>query len=215
MQDLVIYGAGGLGRELLGLLRALDPDERQWRFKGFIDDSRETGDPVDGCKVVGGKKTLLSADTPLSVVMGIASPAAKASLYAELAENPHLSFPVLIHPRAYVEPSARLSPGSVVSPFCFVAVNARLGLCTFLNAAAQIGHDSTLGDFSSVMPSVNISGNVSIGPRTLVGVGARILQGLAVGADSTVAIGSVVLNDVPDQVTVMGYPARVVKKGNS
>jgi serine acetyltransferase len=63
------------------------------------------------------------------------------------------------------------------------------------------------------MPSVNISGNVTVGARTLVGAGAKILQGLSIGSDVTVGIGSVVLKDVPDRCTVLGYPARVVKKG--
>jgi acetyltransferase EpsM len=62
------------------------------------------------------------------------------------------------------------------------------------------------------MPHADISGNVTIGPRTLIGVGAKILQGLKIGSDATVGIGSVVLNDVPDCCTVLGYPARVVKK---
>ena len=211
MQNLVIYGAGGLGRELLGLLRAIDPDHERWRFLGFIDDAPTAEDSPRDEAVVGDKAWLTSVDEPTAVVLGIASPSVKATLYAELTKNPHIFFPVLVHPLAYVEPSASLAPGTVVSPFCFVAVNAQLGICTFLNAASQVGHDSCLGDFSSVMPSVNISGNVSIGTKTLIGVGSKILQGLTVGSNSTVGIGSVVLSNVPDHSTVMGYPARLIK----
>jgi acetyltransferase-like isoleucine patch superfamily enzyme len=62
------------------------------------------------------------------------------------------------------------------------------------------------------MPHADISGNVTVGDRCLVGVGAKILQGLTIGADTTVGIGSVVLNNVPGRCTVMGYPAKVIKR---
>jgi sugar O-acyltransferase (sialic acid O-acetyltransferase NeuD family) len=211
MRDLVIYGAGGLGREVLGLVRATDPQRSRWNFLGFIDDSLRAGTQVSEYPVLGGLDWLASRAVPTAVAMGLASPSAKADLYAKLKENPHIVFPTFVHPLACVEPSASFAPGTMASPFCFVAVGASLGICLFLNVASQVGHDSVLGDFCSVMPSVNISGNVTIGPRTLVGAGAKILQGLSIGSDATVGIGSVVLKDVPDRCTVIGYPARVVK----
>ncbi|MDR1978101.1 MAG: NeuD/PglB/VioB family sugar acetyltransferase [Synergistaceae bacterium] len=213
MQDLVIYGAGGLGREVGAYLRAADPDGRKWNFLGFIDDGKPADTRVGQAKVLGDRTRLISRTKPTAVVMGLAAPAAKASLYAELSQNPHLTFPILVHPLAHVETSAFLGAGTVIAPYCSVSVDAALGLCSFFNVGAQIGHDSVLGDFGSVMPHVDISGNVTIGTRALIGAGAKILQGLSIGADVTVGIGSVVLKDVPDRCTVMGYPARVVKKG--
>jgi acetyltransferase-like isoleucine patch superfamily enzyme len=111
-----------------------------------------------------------------------------------------------------VEPSAVLRAGTIISPHCDISVDTVLGICVFFNVGAQVGHDSILGDFCSVMPHADISGNVTVGARTLVGVGTQILQGLSIGSDVTVGIGSTVLNDIPDSCTVMGYPARVIKK---
>ena len=65
-----------------------------------------------------------------------------------------------------------------------------------------------MGDFSSIMPHVSISGNVIIGQETLIGAGASILQGKSVGARSIVGMGSVVIDDVPEERTVVGNPAR-------
>jgi sugar O-acyltransferase (sialic acid O-acetyltransferase NeuD family) len=183
---------------------------------GFIDDGKSSGSRVGESKVLGGMAELVfaaaTATNPVAVLMGLADPAAKAALYAKLSLNPRVTFPVLVHPLAHVEASAALGAGTVISPYCSVSVDTTLGLCSFFNVGAQIGHDSVLGDFGSVMPHADISGNVTIGARTLVGAGAKILQGLSIGADVTIGIGSVVLKDVPDRCTVMGYPARVVKK---
>ena len=81
----------------------------------------------------------------------------------------------------------------------------------FINAGSQVGHDTTVGDFTSIMPSVNISGDVSIGERCLIGVQSAILQGLSIGSGTTIGMGSIVLQNVPENCTAMGYPARVVK----
>jgi sugar O-acyltransferase (sialic acid O-acetyltransferase NeuD family) len=211
----VIYGAGGLGREIRAYLRASDIADRAWNFLGFIDDGKPADTPVGDAKVLGGRAELTSFVTkPTAVLLGIANPAAKASLYAELSRNPRLAFPVLIHPSALVDPSAVLGAGTVISPHCVVSVDTDLGICNFLNVGTQVGHDSVLGDFCSVMPHADISGNVTVGARTLIGVGAKILQGLSIGSDVTVGIGSTVLNDVPSECTVMGYPARIIKKAD-
>lgn len=210
MLDLVIYGAGGLGRELRALVRAVDPEQKKWRFLGYADDALPAGHAVGNGSVLGDRNWLAAVTRPTAVVFGVASPPVKATLHAVLAPNPKVSFPVLIHPRAWVEPSASLAPGAVVAPFCFVAVDAHLGTGVFLNSGSQVGHDTRVGDYSSVMPSANISGNVSVGAQTLIGAGAKILQGLTVGSNSTVGIGSVVLTHVPDDCTVMGYPAKRV-----
>jgi sugar O-acyltransferase (sialic acid O-acetyltransferase NeuD family) len=214
VQDIAIYGAGGLGREIRAYLRASDPEGRMWNFSGFVDDGKPKGTLVGDSKIWGDKITLTSTTKPTAVLMGIASPAAKASIYAELSRNPYLTFPILIHPLAHVEPSAVLKEGTIISPHCDISIDVALGLCVFFNVGTQIGHDSVLGDFCSVMPHVDISGNVTVGDRSFIGVGAKILQGLAIGADATVGIGSIVLNNVPDRCTVMGYPARIIKKDN-
>ena len=68
-------------------------------------------------------------------------------------------------------------------------------------------------DFASIMPLASISGSVEVGERAFVGTGAAVRQGLHLGADSTVGMGAVVLNDVPQGATVFGNPARVRSGG--
>lgn len=211
LRQLIIYGAGGLGRELLALIQDIDRSKTTWNILGFVDDEAKALSQVAGLPVLGNKDYLLARETPVSVVLGFANPAAKASLYNELKTNPAISFPTLIHPSSCIEPGVQLGEGVVITRFCFVSVDAALGKCVFINAGSQVGHDTTVGDFTSIMPSVNISGEVSIGERCLIGVQSAILQGLSVGGGTTVGIGSVVLQNVPENCTVMGYPARVVK----
>jgi len=53
----------------------------------------------------------------------------------------------------------------------------------------------------------------SIGPDTLIGIGARLLSGSDVGAECIIAAGAVVIEGakVPPRSVVMGIPGRVVR----
>ena len=56
-------------------------------------------------------------------------------------------------------------------------------------------------------------GNVEVGARTWFGIGAIAIQGVRIGANATIGAGSVVIRDLPDQITVAGNPAReIVRK---
>ncbi|MBW1915883.1 MAG: acetyltransferase, partial [Deltaproteobacteria bacterium] len=68
-----------------------------------------------------------------------------------------------------------------------------------------------IGDFSSFMPSCNISGEVKIGEGTFWGTGAKVINQKSIGNNVTVSAGAVIINDIPDNVTVVGVPAKIIK----
>ncbi len=49
-------------------------------------------------------------------------------------------------------------------------------------------------------------------PGAKIGANATLLPGVVIGRDSLVGAGSVVVDDVPDGVVVVGNPARVIKR---
>jgi acetyltransferase-like isoleucine patch superfamily enzyme len=68
------------------------------------------------------------------------------------------------------------------------------------------GHPISPNQRHSLVPKpIHIKKNVWIGAN------ATILQGVTIGENSVVAAGSVVSNDVPDNVVVGGIPARIIK----
>jgi len=80
------------------------------------------------------------------------------------------------------------------------------------------GETAVIGDNCSFLHAVTLGGSgkesgnrhPKIGNNVLVGAGAKILGNIRVGNCSRVASGSVVLSEVPANVTVAGVPAKVV-----
>ena len=61
------------------------------------------------------------------------------------------------------------------------------------------------------MPTVNISGEVIIDDCVYVGTGAKIINQLTIGKNSIIGSGAVVVNNLPENCTAVGVPAKVIK----
>ncbi|MBL4607567.1 MAG: serine O-acetyltransferase [Pseudomonadales bacterium] len=86
-----------------------------------------------------------------------------------------------------------------------------------------IGETAVVEDDVSILQSVTLGGTgKDIGDRhpkikkgVLVAAGAKILGNVVIGEGVKVGAGSVVLNDVPPHVTVVGVPAKIVGTPNA
>jgi acetyltransferase EpsM len=113
----------------------------------------------------------------------------------------------VVHPAAFVAPSARLAEGVVVLPGAIVHAQASAGKHVVINTGAIIEHDVHLGDFAVVSPGVVTGGGVVVGSGAFLGLGCRIRDHVHIGSGVLVAMGAVVIRDVPDQTCVAGVPA--------
>jgi serine O-acetyltransferase len=84
--------------------------------------------------------------------------------------------------------------------------------------ALVVGETAVVGDNCSFLHAVTLGGSgkesgdrhPKIGDNVLIGAGAKVLGNIRVGRCSRIAAGSVVLNEVPDNTTVAGVPAKVI-----
>jgi sugar O-acyltransferase (sialic acid O-acetyltransferase NeuD family) len=209
-KPLAIYGAGGLGREVLALARSLP----EWELIGFFDDGVHQGALVDSSKVLGGLSQLKNWNSSLYVVIAIGNPVTKRSIVEALKDCNHITYPVLIHPLSAIidEKSVKLGAGTILTPGCVLTTNIKVGNHVLINLNATVGHDCVVHDYVSIMPGVNIAGEVRIGEASLIGSGANVLTGVHVGKNAIVGSGSVVTKSISENDTVAGVPARSIKK---
>lgn len=201
-EPIAIIGAGGLGREVLSLIRALP----HWNCVGFFDDGKEKHSLVNGLPLLGSVADI-RPEEPLSYVLAIGDPKTKREIVDRLPA--HLRFATLIHPFVVLQDadSIVLDPGVIIGAGSILTTTIKIGRHTLVNLNCTVGHDVTIGPCSSVMPGVNLAGSVAIGKGVLVGSGANVLNGISVGDFARVGSGAVVTRAVAPGVTVMGVPA--------
>jgi sugar O-acyltransferase (sialic acid O-acetyltransferase NeuD family) len=211
--DLLIAGAGGLGRELaLYAAEAIAAGRLAARLAGFLDDG--AGQPARfGCPlpVLGGIRS--HAPRPgQRLVIAVGDPSARAGL-AALLEARGAGFASVVHPLAYVAGNAEIAEGCIIAPFATIGAHAVLGAHAVVNTHAGIGHDCRLEDCCTLSPHVVLSGGVRLDREVLLGSGAVVTAGLTVGARSRIAAGAVVYGDIGADLLALGNPARTRPAG--
>jgi len=208
INDLAIYGAGGLGREMALLVDQVNAAERTWNLIGYFDDGL-TGE-ADGLPVLGGLDRLNRFGHRLSVVIAIADGGIRERIVKGVT-NPFIDYPVIKHPTCLPGGVRNyFGRGTILTAGCILTTGIVTGEFVLINLATTVGHDARLGSYSSVMPGARVSGNVTVGERALIGTGAMILQSLSIGAGARVGAGAVVTHDVTENQTVVGVPARAI-----
>ena len=211
MEDIVIIGAGGFGREVKTLIDALNAKKKQYNFLGFFDDGIEKGTIINGFQVLGGVKDLNNSNLNLSVVLGIGEPNSKNKIIDSLTNN-LLKFPTLIHPNVIIsEDGVSIEEGCVICAGTIITCNIIIRKFVTLNLMCTIGHDTIIENYASFMPSVNISGEVRIEEKVYVGTGAKIINQLTIGNSTIVGAGAVVSKSLPKFCTAVGIPAKPIK----
>jgi acetyltransferase EpsM len=194
---IIIYGGGGHGKSLIDLLRALG----SYHLAGVVDDGKPAGGDVLGVPLLGGGEVLgelyrSGVRMAVNAVGGIGNLAPRLQVFGRLAEA-GFDCPGVVHPAAWVEPSASLAKGVQVFPHAYVGSDAHVGFGCIVNTGAILSHDVVLGDYSNISPGAILAGAVEVGERALIGMGVTINLEVKVGAGARIGNGATIKRDVP------------------
>jgi len=201
--SIIIYGAGGHAKSVMEMVLQAG----SFRIAGIIDDNASlAGSSVLGIPVLGTRQLLpqlVAQGVRLAAngVGGILDIGVRVRLFELLAGN-GFTLPGLCHPRATVEPSARVSEGVQVFANAYVGSDAVLGERCMVNTGAVVSHDCMIGAYSHIAPGALLAGHVHVGERALVGMGVTTIIGLKIGNGARIGNGAVLLADVPDKAIV-------------
>ncbi|TYZ05948.1 acetyltransferase [Hymenobacter lutimineralis] len=212
-QPIAIVGAGGLGREVLLLIRQLNEVQPTWDVIGFFDDQAPATSAIHGVPYRGTIHDLNEWPEPLHVTVAVGSSRSRAAVVQRLS-NPQLSFATLVHPGVMLRPYQHVSlgEGCIISQQCVLTTDITLGRHVLLNLGCTIGHDAVLEDFCSLMPHANVGGGAHLAPEVYLGTNATVIQQVQVGPRTVVGAGAVVVRQLPADCTAVGVPATVVKQ---
>ena len=206
--DVVIFGAGGLGREIQDTIQTLGDTSTKFNLLGYVDDYRNPQSVVNGVPVLGGTAALDILPDEVGIVLGMADPKTRRKIHQTYRHR--FTFPNVFHPRAVISRFAEIGQGVLIQANCIVASNATLGNCVMINAGSGVGHDARIGDYCSIMSQCDLAGNTRLGDLCFVGTGARVVDSTQIAEGSYLCAGAVVLKDVTQKAKLLGNPAKTI-----
>jgi sugar O-acyltransferase (sialic acid O-acetyltransferase NeuD family) len=202
---LAILGASGHGKVVAEIAELCGWDEIH-----FYDDNWPNVKANGAWNVLGDTGSLVENSSVYnSVIVAIGNNSIRydKSLYL-IAQGFNLA--ILIHPLAIVSAYSEVSPGSVVMAGAVINPFAKIDMASIINTSATVDHDCIIEYGVHISPGVNVAGAVTVGALTWLGIGASIKQCVSIGRQVVVGAGAVVVNDIPDGLTVVGVPAKAV-----
>ena len=210
MKNIVIVGAGGVGRETSLIIQQINELKSTWNLIGFIDDDVNSwGNVINGYPVIGGMDSLEKLSLDTYVVVAIANYKVKKRIVNKI--NNRFKFATIVHPRVLINDYMTLGEGTIIYEGAILTTNIKVGNHVIISPKCGIGHDSIIKDYVSLLWNVNISGNDIIEEGVMMGSASTVIQGKKIGKGSTVGAGAVVIDNIDSYSTVVGVPAKVIK----
>lgn len=210
MNEIYVYGCGGVGKEIAAYLLSSE----KYQLMGFIDDNSS----IKTC--MGVQCNTLAAlinnkkKEEIRVVISIGEPFIREKVSKVLAVN-GIKEVTLDIPNQLDSHYSFVDEGTLLHFNSYVSINSHIGKSCLINKYVLIGHDCTIGDYCVLSPKVTLGGNVTIGENTFIGTGALVRNGINIGKNVIVGMGAVVVKDVEDDAVVVGNPAKFIRKNES
>lgn len=201
---MYLLGASGHAKVIIDSLKASGK-----KISGLFDDNPEVKELL-GYNVFGPFDPIRLGDEELIISVGVNH--VRKKIVDKLPVN--IRYGNAIHPSAIISAYAALGEGTVVMQGAVIQSSVSIGKHCIINTTASVDHDCLLEDYVHISPNATLCGAVSVGEGSQVGAGAVVIPGIKIGKWSLVAAGAVVMKNVPDNVLVLGNPARVVKRIN-
>ena len=196
MKDLIIIGAGDMGRETAWLVEGINAVQ---------------GAVIDGLYPVLGKTEALSRYTgEVYVVCSISTPRIRKMIMERVLQQENLKPATLIHPTVEIGRGTSIGKGCIIAQRCVLSITAEVKDFVFLNIGTIVGHDDVIEDYCTVMSSTNLSGHVRLGTGTELGTGVRVIPGISVCPNTVIGAGAVVVRDITEPGTYVGVPVKKV-----
>ena len=216
MEDLIIIGASGFGREVAWVAERINKQAEEWNILGFLDDNLELkGKKIGGYPVLGGIDTV-SKYPNAYFICAIGSASVREKIIHKIEDVlPKAKYAILIDPTVQMSDRVKIGEGTVICAGNIITVDVEIGKHVIINLDCTVGHDALIYDFVTFYPSVNLSGITQVEQAVELGTGAHIIQGIHIGDRAIIGAGSVVIKDIPSNCTAVGSPCKPIKFHNA
>jgi sugar O-acyltransferase (sialic acid O-acetyltransferase NeuD family) len=206
--NVVIFGSGGMAKEVIAYIEsepvgfddmdiAYVVSPQPFNNPAYKHEVRERADPNDN----------------VHYILAVSEPHIKRKIVAENLDR----WITYTHHTAWISRYATIGRGCIFGPGAIVCGDPVIERFCFFNTNAAIGHDSSLGAYSTLFPNTEICGDCTIGDDFIMGIGAYILPGVTLASGSKVSAGAIVRESHAAPSTIYGDPRglyRIKEHGN-
>jgi sugar O-acyltransferase (sialic acid O-acetyltransferase NeuD family) len=210
MKNLIIIGAGGMGREVYNLATQCNGYGVDFTIKGFLD---KNADALKGFENYyppvfdnAGDYRIGRDDFFTCSIGDVQSREKNIKTIIEKGGQ----FLSLVHPTALVNPTAKTGTGCLIFPYAQVGSHAVIGDFVLIQSFAVVGHDAIIGSYTRIDTHVLCVGGVKTGNGVTIHTGAILNHKVVVEDNSVIGAASFVIKRVKEGTTVFGHPARLL-----
>lgn len=206
---MIIIGAKGFAKELL---QVLDDNVELKKDLSFFDDiSSDLPDLLYGrFKIVRSWDELrrfFLSNSP-EFVLGVGGPAIRQDLSKRVCDAGGRLTAVISKTASIGRFGTHLGEGLCIMRNTIIENDVQVGDGCLIHNNSLISHDVKLGKYCEISPGVKLLGRDTIGDFCHIGSNAVVLPNIKIGHNVKVGAGAVVTKDVPDNMTVVGIPAK-------
>ena len=210
MKNLLIIGARGFGREIFSLASQCHGYNIEWIIKGYLDDKKDALDSFPGFPPIISSVESYVVE-PDDVFVCALGNVVQKSRYVNMIKGKGGTFISLVHTASLIYHGTSYGEGLILFPYTVVTCNVRIGNFVTILPFSVLGHDVSLGDYCHLNSYSFLGGFVKAGSFITINTGATIIPDMQIGNHAVIGAGSVVIKNVPENCTVFGNPARVIK----
>lgn len=204
MKKLILIGAGGHAKSVADSI-----DKLEYELCGFIDSNKKgihLGLPIFGTKL---------EDVPnyeeYSYFVSIGDVRYRKLWFDEIRKR-GLRIINIVDSSAVISASAQIGIGNFIGKMVVINADAVIGDNNIINTKALIEHECKVGNHNHLSTNSVINGNVIVENGVFIGSSSVCNGQLKISSNAIIGSGSVIIKDVPEKVTVVGVPARVIKR---
>lgn len=209
MKNLIIIGAGGMGRTIYDMACENAGYNKDFVIKGFIDDNLKALDGFENYPPVVGTIADYQVQVNDIFVCSIGGESRRPCMESIIARGGE--FLTMIHPSSRIGTNVHIGEGCYVGAYTIIAADAFVDDYNFIQSHTIIGHDVKMGKWNRIDSNVFVVGGVVIGEGCMIHTRAMLNHEVVVGDGAHVGACSMVINKVEPGTTVFGVPARRIK----
>lgn len=207
-KECVIYGAGTYGQVYATYLK------ESYEVVGYIDDNLKLlGKKFENIPVLGDSEYLFSKlDRQTAIFVPIGSNNARIKIFNKLKAH-NFPTPSFIHRDTQIHQSVVIGNGVYILPSSSIMPFTTINDYTMISMGVNIAHHVLIEKGCFFSQGSNIGASIHVKEQAYCGISSTVMTGVeTIGAHSLIGAGAVVIRNVPDFATMVGVPAKELKK---